>query len=73
MMLSKKRLAQEVFFNVNTREVLISCKKKLSGCLTKQKTISDMDIMIWVSIVSAAAGYVLGIYIGRNFKKFTEE
>lgn len=32
-----------------------------------------MDIMIWVSVATGVAGYVLGILVGRNFKKITEE
>ena len=32
-----------------------------------------MDIMIWVSVAIGVAGYVLGILVGRNYKKFTEE
>lgn len=32
-----------------------------------------MDIMIWISVAIGVAGYLLGIYVGRNLKKFTEE
>ena len=36
--------------------------------------ISDMeDMMIWLPIISLTVGYIAGIYVGRNFKKFTEE
>ena len=31
------------------------------------------DMMIWLPIISLTIGYIAGIYVGRNFKKFTEE
>lgn len=31
------------------------------------------DVMIWLPIISLIVGYIVGIYVGRNFKKFTEE
>jgi hypothetical protein len=31
------------------------------------------DVMIWLPIISLTVGYIVGIYVGRNFKKFTEE
>lgn len=31
------------------------------------------DMMIWLPIISLTVGYIVGIYVGRNFEKFTEE
>lgn len=32
-----------------------------------------MEFLIWFSIINLIVGYIAGIYVGRNFKKFTEE
>ncbi len=32
-----------------------------------------MDIMIWVSMATLIIGYVLGVYVGKNIKKFIGE
>lgn len=33
----------------------------------------EIDILIWCVPSALVLGYVLGIYVGRNFNKFTEE
>ena len=32
-----------------------------------------MNELIWLSVATMVVGYILGIYVGRHYKEFTEE
>ena len=32
-----------------------------------------MDALIWLPLITLTAGYIIGIYVGRHYDKFTEE